>query len=138
MKKVKVSKILKFPSNVGHAERQVEAILFAAHHHLTNLHVVVDYNKLQSIKSTEETLDLEPFASKWVSFGWEVIEVNGHDHEALIGALTKRDYANKPLCVIAHTVKGKGVSFMENKVLWHYRSPQGEEFENALRELNDA
>jgi transketolase len=114
-----------------------EAILFAAHHNLFNLHVIVDYNKLQSIKSTEETLGLEPFTDKWRAFGWEVIEVDGHDHLALINALIDHN-SLKPLCLIAHTTKGKGVSFMENNTLWHYRSPQGKEYEDALKELSNA
>jgi transketolase len=114
-----------------------EAILFASHHHLSNLFVVVDYNKLQSMKSPEETLSLEPFVDKWKAFGWHVIEVDGHDHEELIHAFNNNDI-NKPLCVIAHTTKGKGVSFMENEVLWHYRSPQGDEYNKAIKELNDA
>lgn len=115
-----------------------EAILFAAHHRLNNLRVVVDYNKLQSIKSIEETIALEPFADKWRAFGWEVCEVDGHDHEALHVAFEEFEDKSQPCCLIAHTVKGKGVSFMENQVLWHYRSPQDEEFEAALRELADA
>jgi len=112
-----------------------EAALFAAHHGLGNLVAVVDYNKLQSLATVEETLRLEPFAAKWKAFGWEVREVDGHDHEALSLALEPSPAALKPTCVLAHTVKGKGISFMEHSVLWHYRSPQGEEYERALREL---
>jgi transketolase len=114
-----------------------ESILFAAHNNLSNLHVLVDYNKLQSIKSTEETLGLEPFVDKWEAFGWKVIEVDGHDHLALINALINYN-TGKPLCIIAHTTKGKGISFMENSTLWHYRSPQDDEFNAALDELNNA
>jgi transketolase len=114
-----------------------EAILFAAHHKLSKLVVVVDFNKIQSLASVAETLTLEPFADKWVSFGWEVLEVDGHDHQALTAALSTRiGDETKPLCVLAHTTKGKGVSFMENSVLWHYRSPQGDEYEAACRELD--
>jgi transketolase len=113
-----------------------EAILFASHHQLHNLTAVIDYNKIQSLGPVDQTLALEPFVDKWVSFGWQVREVNGHDHEALIQALVVRDdNLQRPLCVIAHTIKGKGVSFMENSVLWHYRTPQGEEYESACREL---
>jgi transketolase len=115
-----------------------EAILFAAHHNLSNLRVVVDYNKLQSIKSIAETIGLEPFVDKWRAFGWAVDEVDGHDHAALHAAFDGSDAIDKPYCVIAHTVKGKGVSFMENQVLWHYRSPQGEEYEAAVKELSGA
>lgn len=114
-----------------------EAILFASHHRLDNLVVIVDYNKIQSLKSVSETLELEPFRSKWESFGWCVEEVNGHHHEEMTKAFMKVPFkVGKPSCILAHTVKGKGVSFMENNNLWHYRSPQGEEFENALNELN--
>jgi len=113
-----------------------EAILFAAHHRLGNLVAVVDYNKIQSLAPVAETLALEPFADKWRAFGWKVIEVDGHDHETLAAALDVAPQSSeKPTCVLAHTIKGKGVSFMEHSVLWHYRTPQGEEFEAALAEL---
>ena len=115
-----------------------EAILFAGHHKLTNLTAIVDYNKIQSLKSTKETLDLEPFSDKWLAFGWEVIEINGHSHKELASSLIKFKKLSKPLCIIANTVKGKGISFMENSVLWHYRSPQGKEFEMAIKELENA
>jgi transketolase len=111
-----------------------EAAMFASHHRLGRLTAIIDYNKLQSLKSVDETLALEPFAAKWRSFGWNVSEVNGHDHDALEEALSACA-SNRPNLIIAHTTKGKGVSFMENSVLWHYRSPQGEEFEAALKEL---
>lgn len=113
-----------------------EAILFAAHHKLSNLVAIVDYNKIQSLAPVADTLALEPFADKWRAFGWGVAEVDGHDHAALERALSTLPLeADKPSVVIAHTVKGKGVSFMENTVLWHYRTAQGEELENALAEL---
>ncbi|MBS1723714.1 MAG: transketolase [Armatimonadetes bacterium] len=111
-----------------------EAILFAGHHQLANLTVVVDYNKIQSLAPVDETLRLEPFAEKWRAFGWEVRECDGHDHGALADTLSTPP-EDKPLVVIAHTTKGKGVSFMENTVLWHYRSPQGDEYQAAQREL---
>jgi transketolase len=110
-----------------------EAFLFAAHQKLNNLCVIIDRNNLQSIKTTEETLALEPLAEKIKSFGWEVEEVDGHNHEALEKALIKN--LSKPLCVIAKTIKGKGVSFMENNIDWHYKSPTGEKYEQALSEL---
>ena len=113
-----------------------EAILFAAHHKLDNLVVIVDRNMLQSIYSTEETLALEPFADKWKTFGWNVIEINGHNHKEIFDACSEGSkIANKPLCVIASTIKGKNVSFMENNILWHYRSAQGDEFKAAMAEL---
>ena len=118
-----------------------EAILFAAHHKLNNLVVIIDRNRLQSIHSTEDTLSLEPFPDKWKSFGWEVVEVDGHNQEEIFNACSNIDIPqNKPLCVIANTTKGKNISFMENNVLWHYRSPQGDEYKAAMLELekNDA
>jgi transketolase len=115
-----------------------EAILFAAHHRLANLIAIVDYNKIQSLGPVAATLGLEPFAAKWLAFGWQVKEVDGHDHDQLAASLDIRpEIGAPPTVVIAHTTKGKGVSFMENTVLWHYRSPQGEEFEAALEELED-
>jgi len=113
-----------------------EAIMFAAHHKLDNLVAVIDYNKIQSLALVSETLQLEPFADKWTSFGWSVVEVDGHDHDELRAALsTIPAEPTKPTCVIAHTTKGKGVSFMENTVLWHYRTARGEEFDAAVEEL---
>jgi len=112
-----------------------EAIMFAAHHKLDNLVVIVDYNKLQSLKSIINTLSLEPFIDKWEAFGWNVREVDGHHHGDLSEALESGPIENKPTCFIANTVKGKGVSFMENSVLWHYRSPQGQEYIDARNEL---
>ena len=113
-----------------------EAILFAAHHGLDNLIAIVDYNKIQSLAPVVETLRLEPFRQKWESFGWSVKEVDGHDHAALSEVMAAIPFTSgKPGCVIAHTVKGKGVSFMEHSVLWHYRIARGEEYERAVREL---
>ena len=113
-----------------------EAALFAAHHGLSNLVAIVDYNRIQGIAPVCEVLELEPFADKWTAFGWAVREVDGHDQEALCTAFGAVPFApGKPSCVIAHTTKGKGVSFMENTVLWHYRIPRGAEFDAALAEL---
>jgi transketolase len=114
-----------------------ESILFASHHRLGNLTAVVDYNKIQSLAPVSETLGLEPFTDKWASFGWDVREADGHDHGALKAALDE-PHADKPSVVIAHTVKGKGISFMENTVLWHYRTPQGEEYDDAIGELDES
>lgn len=114
-----------------------EAAMLAGHHKLGNLVAIVDYNKMQSLATTDETLTLEPFAEKWKAFGWEVVEVDGHNHEALRAALDVTPVANaRPRCVIAHTVKGKGVSFMENQVLWHYKPPSVEELALALQEVD--
>ena len=116
-----------------------EAVLFAAHHKLTNLVAIIDYNKIQSLARVEDTIALEPFADKWRAFGWGAVEVDGHDHAALIAALSKIPAVNgRPTCVIAHTTKGKGVSFMEDSVLWHYRTARDEEFAAALNELESA
>jgi transketolase len=113
-----------------------ESALFAPHHRLDNLVAIIDYNKIQSLGTVKEVLDLEPLADKWKAFGWAVREIDGHDimqiHEALGSIPIAR---GTPSCVIAHTIKGKGVSFMEDRLLWHYRTPQGEEFEAALAEL---
>jgi transketolase len=115
-----------------------EAILFAGHHGLDNLLAIVDYNKIQSLAPVRDTLALEPFGDKWRSFGWAVREVDGHDHEALTAALDDLPAeAGKPTCVIAHTVKGKGISFMEDTVLWHYRTAKGSELDAARRELGE-
>lgn len=113
-----------------------EAALFAAHHQLDNLLCIIDYNKLQSLTTVDETLRLEPLHSKFEAFGWAVREVDGHDHEALAGALDVGAWpAGKPAMLIAHTTKGKGVSFMENRVEWHYRNPTPELLAEALAEI---
>ena len=110
-----------------------EAILFAGHHKLANLVVVVDYNKLQSLDTVANVLGLEPIEDKWRAFGWTVRRIDGHDHREIRGALSQA--TEGPLCVIADTIKGAGVPFMEGTVLWHYRSPQGEELDAAIRAL---
>ncbi len=112
-----------------------EAILFAGHHRLSNLINIIDYNKIQSIKSIKETLNLEPLKKKWESFGWKVIEVNGHDHKKIFRIL-KKTITKKPLCVICHTIKGKGVDFMEKNNLWHYRTARGDEFQKAKIQIS--
>ena len=109
-----------------------EAAMIANHHNLDNLTVIVDRNRIQSLTFTEETLKLEPFADKWNAFGWETRVKNGHDFEALAEALAK---SNGPVCVIAETIKGKGVDFMENSVLWHYKSPTEEDVKNSFSQL---
>ena len=116
-----------------------EAALFAAHHGLDNLLCIIDYNKLQSLTTIDETLRLEPLHSKFDAFGWAVQEVEGHDHDALAAALDAGSWpAGKPAMLIAHTVKGKGVSFMENRVEWHYRNPTPELLAQALAEIEAA
>ena len=112
-----------------------EAILFAAHHKLDNLVAIIDYNKIQSLAPVTDTIGLEPFADKWRMFNWNVMEVDGHDTNLLQDSFSKIEKNSKPTVMIAHTIKGKGVSFMENTVLWHYRCPRDDEFDMALKEL---
>jgi transketolase len=113
-----------------------EAMLFAAHHGLDNLVAIIDYNKLQSLTTVDQTLRIEPLADKFIAFGWAVREVDGHDHAALAAALSGAPWApGKPSMLIAHTTKGRGVSYMENKVEWHYKTPNDEQLAQALVEL---
>lgn len=115
-----------------------EAALQAHQFQLDNLIAVVDHNHMQSLDDCEKTLALEPFADKWRAFGWHTMVVDGHDTlalEAAFDAARANRGSGKPSVILAETVKGKGVSFMEHDILWHYRTPQGEEYEAALREL---
>ena len=115
-----------------------ESALQAAQFGLDRLTAVVDYNHMQSLDFVDRTLRLEPFEAKWRDFGWNAMSCDGHDTEALKDAFAwarKNEGSGKPSVILAHTVKGKGVSFMENNILWHYRTPQGEEYEAALKEL---
>jgi transketolase len=95
---------------------------------------VIDYNKLQSLDTIAHTLGLEPLRGKLESFGCHVIEVDGHNHESLKKAFLEK--SQKPKVIIAHTIKGKGVSFMENKVEWHYKNPDDSQLQSALSELD--
>ncbi len=116
-----------------------EAALFAPQHRLDNLAVIVDYNKIQSLGRVEEVIDLEPLADKWRAFGWGVREIDGHDLAAIEDAFAAVPFvAGRPSCIVAHTVKGKGVSYMEDKLLYHYRAPRGEDLDRALAELDGA
>jgi transketolase len=111
-----------------------EALMFAAHHKLANLTAIIDYNKLQSLDTVANTLGLEPLGDKLRAFGWSVHEIDGHDHQMLSIALA-RISDEKPTVVVAHTIKGKGISFMENRVEWHYKNPNDEQLAKALAEL---
>ena len=111
-----------------------EAALFAGHHKLDNLVAVIDYNKIQSFGSVTEILDLEPFADKWRAAKWAVAEIDGHDHAALHKQLSHTEIG-KPNLILAHTIKGKGVSFMENQLAWHYKSANDEQLAKALAEI---
>ena len=115
-----------------------EAALQAHQYKLDNLIAVVDHNRMQSLDFCENTIALEPFADKWGDFGWHVQVVDGHDVDALKAAFDNAKAnlgSGKPSLIMAETTKGKGVSFMENDILWHYRTPQGEEYAAALKEL---
>ena len=113
-----------------------EAVLFAPHHRLDNLIAIVDYNKIQSFGAVKEVLNLDPLAEKWRGFGWAVREIDGHDFNQIESALLSVPFkVGQPTCVIAHTVKGKGVSFMENQLAWHYQHPSDDELHQALAEL---
>lgn len=113
-----------------------EALMFAAHHRLDNLVAIIDYNKLQSLTSISQTLGLEPIVDKLVAFGWQVREVDGHDHAQLAAHLGQTPWVpDRPSLLLANTIKGKGVGFMENKVEWHYRSPNDEQLAIALEEI---
>ncbi len=111
-----------------------EAVMTAAHRGLDNLTAVVDRNRLQQGARTEATAALDPLGDKWTAFGWHVVEVEGHDHLALRNALMSTS-AGRPTCVIANTTKGKGVSFMEDRVEWHHKVPTAEQLAAALEEL---
>ena len=113
-----------------------EAAQFANHFRLNNLVAIVDHNKMQSMDYCDKTLEVSPMAKRWEAFGWNVIEIDGHNHDALKDALTQTS-EDKPTVVIANTVKGKGVSFMEMDILWHYRFPHdGWEYNCAVNELH--
>jgi transketolase len=116
-----------------------EAVLFAAHHRLDNLVAIVDYNKIQSFGAVADVLDLDPLAEKWRAFRWGVREIDGHDLDAVAAAFAALPFeAGRPSVVVAHTVKGKGVSFMENDLGWHYKAPDAEQLARALAEIGAA
>jgi transketolase len=115
-----------------------EAAMSAAHYKLDNLTVIVDRNRLQQGDWTEETMQLEPLADKWRAFGWSVTEVDGHDIAQLLQTFSRVPFEpGKPNCIIAHTHKGQGVSFMQDKAAWHHKVPNAEELAMALKELEE-
>jgi transketolase len=115
-----------------------EAAMFAPYHHIDNLVCIVDYNKIQLDGFVKDILDLEPLAAKWKSFGWHAIELNGHDIPAVQAALAEAaETKGRPTVLIANTIKGKGVSFMENNPKFHGTAPTAEECARALAELAD-
>lgn len=110
-----------------------EAALFAPHHQLENLVVIIDYNRIQSFGRVEDVLDLEPFAEKWEMFRWGVRAVNGHNHRQIAACLSQLPFERgRPSLLLAHTVKGKGVPFMEDRLEWHYKSPNAQQLDEAL------
>lgn len=113
-----------------------EGILFAPQHRLANLVAIVDYNRMQSLGHVSEVLELAPLAEKFRAFRWSVREADGHDHAAIRSALREVPWdAERPSCLIARTVKGKGVPFLENQLLWHYRAPNPAQLDEILRHL---
>jgi len=113
-----------------------EAMLTAAHHKLDNLVVIVDYNKWQAFGKTNDVLNLEPFSKKWQAFNWSTKEINGHNFTDIHKALSKIPFEkNKPSAIIAHTIKGKGLSIIEDKNEWHYKTPTEKEIKIAQKEL---
>ena len=114
-----------------------EAALFAVHFGLDNLVCIVDHNKMQSLDFCDKTLSTTPLASIWQGFGWNVIEIDGNNHEQCLNALKNGTVKGKPTVIIANTTKGKGIPFMENDILWHYRFPHdGWEYDMAVTELH--
>ena len=111
-----------------------ESLLFISHHNLNNLVIIIDYNKIQSLDFVNKTLKLQPLKKKFTSFGCKVLEIDGHNHKDIFNSL--KNSSNRPLVIIANTIKGKGISFMENKVLWHYKPPNDHELKLGLEELN--
>jgi transketolase len=112
-----------------------EALMFASHHGLSNLTIIIDSNNLQSLTTVEETLSISPLDDKLASFGWKVFHVDGHCHESILRSIGEAKESSLPAAVIAHTTKGKGVSFMEGSVEWHYKSPTKSQLNQAIFEL---
>lgn len=113
-----------------------EAAMAASHYKLDNLCAILDYNHLQIDGNIEDVISPEPFMSKFKSFGWNVLDVNGHNFDELRNAFEQAEQVkNKPTVIIAHTIKGKGVSFMENNYAWHGAAPNQEQYEQAMEEL---
>lgn len=113
-----------------------EAAMFAAHYDLDNLTAIIDYNNLQITGRTQDVCDNSPIDEKFAAFGWDVKSIDGHDYAQLTAAITSVSPTGKPTAVIANTVKGRGVSFMEDAVKWHHRVPTDEEFTQAIAEID--
>jgi transketolase len=116
-----------------------EAAMAAPQLGIDNVIAIIDYNHLQSGGSTDQILSLEPLGDKWEAFGWKVFEMNGHNMADIVNKLEMAvSFQGRPTALIAHTVKGKGVSFMENQAAWHAKIPTQAEYEQAIRELDQA
>src|SRR5574344_1836805 len=115
-----------------------EAVMFANQFKLDNLTLIVDHNKMQSLTWCESTIALEPLDKRFASFGWQTLSIDGHNHQDLLKAFNTPSENQKPKCIIANTIKGKGISFMENNIAWHYRSPQEETYQQAIEELQNS
>jgi len=116
-----------------------ESAMFAAHHKLENLFLIIDLNGQQALGQTHNVMDLAPLAQKWRAFGWDVHEVNGHDREEMTDAIDSCEgNSSQPHAIIAQTTFGKGVSFMENQIKWHYWPMNEEEFRLAMKEISNA
>jgi len=113
-----------------------ECALLAGHQKLSNLAVIVDYNGFQAMGTKKEVLDMEPLADKWRAFNWDVVEIDGHDYGQIENALDRIGATQKPLIIIAKTTKGKGVSFFEEKLEWHYKTIDQDNYQKAMTELN--
>jgi len=114
-----------------------ESIMLAGHLKLRNLIILIDYNEFSQVGKVEDCCSLEPLVQKFESFNFDVCEVDGHDEEKINNAIQKSKNSLKPSAIICRTIKGRGISFMEQNNLWHYRCPKGEDYEKALMELKD-
>tara|TARA_B100001964_G_C14258224_1_gene613627 strand:+ start:3445 stop:3897 length:453 start_codon:yes stop_codon:yes gene_type:complete len=115
-----------------------ESALFTSHHNLTNLVVIIDRNNKIILGDTEELVKLEPIDDKWKAFGFNVLRIDGHSHEEIINSLSEKNKKDKPILIIADTIKGKGISFMENVPNWHYWNKiDNETYNLAKKELDD-
>lgn len=115
-----------------------EAIMFAAHHQLKNFVLIVDYNKIQSFGNVKDVINLEPLKAKFEAFNFNVCDIDGHDHDAVFSSLSETFHNNKPVVIIANTIKGKGVDFMEHELKWHYKSPNEIELALAINQIEEA
>jgi len=113
-----------------------ESVMFAGHKKLCNLIAIVDYNKQCATDYIDDVICLEPFADKWKAFNWNVVHVNGHSFDELVTAFKQNQYNQRPTVIIAETIKGKGVSFMEKELIWHHTVPKGDQISIANKELS--